>query len=115
MSRRAIIPALLLAALLALAASRPSVAPQPATSRAATSQSSQPSTRAASGPARDAAGRIIRSEAARRAFMRQTGFPNGRPGYVIDHIIALKRGGADEPNNMQWQTVEEAKAKDKWE
>ena len=27
----------------------------------------------------------------------------------------LKRGGADSPSNMQWQTIEEAKAKDKWE
>jgi len=36
-------------------------------------------------------------------------------GYVIDHIKALACGGADRPSNMQWQTVEEAKAKDKWE
>jgi len=27
----------------------------------------------------------------------------------------LKRGGADKPSNMQWQTKEAAKAKDKWE
>jgi hypothetical protein len=26
------------------------------------------------------------------------------PGYVVDHIVALKRGGADHPGNMQWQT-----------
>jgi 2',3'-cyclic-nucleotide 2'-phosphodiesterase (5'-nucleotidase family) len=44
-----------------------------------------------------------------------TGYPHGRPGYVVDHIVALKHGGADAPSNMQWQTVEEAKAKDKWE
>ena len=31
------------------------------------------------------------------------------PGWVIDHILALKLGGADLPANMQWQTVEEAK------
>ena len=37
------------------------------------------------------------------------------PGYVVDHIQALKYGGADRPENMQWQTVSEAKAKDKWE
>jgi hypothetical protein len=29
--------------------------------------------------------------------MTQTGYPHGRPGYVVDHIIPLKRGGADEP------------------
>jgi len=37
------------------------------------------------------------------------------PGYVVDHIIAIKRGGADHPYNMQWQTVEDAKVKDRWE
>lgn len=37
------------------------------------------------------------------------------PGYVVDHVRALACGGYDHPSNMQWQTVEEAKAKDKWE
>jgi hypothetical protein len=37
------------------------------------------------------------------------------PGYVVDHVTPLKRNGADRPSNMQWQTVAEAKAKDKWE
>jgi hypothetical protein len=36
-------------------------------------------------------------------------------GYVIDHRVALCAGGKDEPENMQWQTVADAKAKDKWE
>jgi hypothetical protein len=45
-----------------------------------------------------------------------TGAPSGKcPGYVIDHIQALAVGGADDPSNMQWQTKEAAKAKDKWE
>ena len=35
------------------------------------------------------------------------------PGYIIDHVTALKRGGADAPGNMQWQTTPDAKAKDK--
>ena len=33
-------------------------------------------------------------------------------GYVIDHVVALKSGGADKAANMQWQTREAAKAKD---
>lgn len=65
--------------------------------------------------ARDSNGRIVRSEAAKREFMKQTGYPHGRPGYVVDHIIPLAKGGRDTPSNMQWQTIAEAKAKDKWE
>jgi hypothetical protein len=65
--------------------------------------------------ARDVRGRIQRSDAARHAFARQTGFPNGRPGWVIDHIVPLVCGGRDAPSNMQWQTIAEAKAKDKIE
>ena len=64
---------------------------------------------------RDSNGRIKRSESAKRSFMRMTGYPNGRPGYVVDHIVPLTKGGADDPSNMQWQTVVEGKAKDKWE
>src|ERR1019366_2456204 len=37
------------------------------------------------------------------------------PGYGVDHIMPLKRGGADSPENMQWQTRDEAKAKDRVE
>jgi hypothetical protein len=37
------------------------------------------------------------------------------PGYVVDHIKPLACGGADDPRNMQWQTVAEGKAKDRWE
>jgi hypothetical protein len=59
--------------------------------------------------------RIQRSDAARHAFARHTGYPHGRPGYVIDHIRPLACGGADAPANMQWQTAAEAKAKDKTE
>ena len=36
-------------------------------------------------------------------------------GYVIDHVVPLKRGGTDAPANMQWQTTAAAKAKDKIE
>ena len=45
-----------------------------------------------------------------------TGQPHGPcKGYVIDRIIPLVCGGADEPQNMQWQTLAEAKEKDRWD
>lgn len=62
-----------------------------------------------------------RSQAARHEFVRLNACPatglHKLPcnGYVIDHIKALACGGADAPSNMQWQTREEAKAKDRWE
>lgn len=70
---------------------------------------------------RDAKGRIVRSEAAKKDFKVSNPCPaNGHrsgacPGYVIDHITPLACGGADAPSNMQWQTIAEGKAKDKWE
>jgi len=60
-------------------------------------------------------GRIKRSAAAKHEFEVRTGYPHGRPGYVVDHIVPLACGGADTPNNMQWQTIAEAKAKDRTE
>lgn len=71
--------------------------------------------------ARDGNGKILRSQEAKSDFKRQqpcpsTGATSGAcPGYVIDHITPLKRGGPDAPSNMQWQTTTEAKAKDRWE
>jgi len=64
---------------------------------------------------RDRHGRIKRSSAAKEEFMRRTGYPHWRPGYVVDHMKPLACGGADDPSNMQWQTKAEGKAKDKWE
>jgi hypothetical protein len=61
---------------------------------------------------RDSRGRMHRSREAKDEFLRRTGYPRGRPGYVVDHIIPLCAGGADAPSNMQWQTVEAAKVKD---
>jgi 5-methylcytosine-specific restriction endonuclease McrA len=65
--------------------------------------------------ARDSHGRFKRSETAKDQFLRQTGHPHGWPGHVVDHRVPLACGGADAPSNMQWQTTEEAKAKDKVE
>ena len=71
--------------------------------------------------ARDSHGHIKRSLEAKHEFKNahpcpSTGKSTGAcPGYVIDHVKALKHGGADDPSNMQWQTLEESKAKDKTE
>jgi len=67
------------------------------------------------GVQRDDRDRIKRSEAAKKSFMKMTGHLNGWSGHVIDHVVPLACGGADDPINMQWQTVEEGKAKDKVE
>jgi hypothetical protein len=70
---------------------------------------------------RDKKGKIARSAKAKDEFKKahpcpSTGKTSGScPGYVIDHVTALKRGGQDSPYNMQWQTKQDAKAKDKWE
>jgi hypothetical protein len=64
---------------------------------------------------RDGHGKIKRSSTAKERFMGQTGYPHGRPGYVVDHIIPLSKGGRYDPSNMRWQTKAEARAKDKWE
>jgi len=89
------------------------------TSHASTPHVRQP--RASAYVARDSRGRIKRSAEARYEFKPEhpcpsTGRSSGAcPGYVIDHVTALKRGGADAPWNMQWQTIQESKAKDKIE
>ena len=79
------------------------------------SRSTAPHTRGCKTCPRDAHGRIKRSPAAHAQFLRQSGYPHGRPGYVVDHIVPLECGGADSPGNMQWQTIAEAKAKDRTE
>lgn len=59
-----------------------------------------------------------RSYATRRDFKLEnpcpsTGATKGPcPGWVMDHVIPLCAGGRDEPWNLAWQTVEDAKAKD---
>ena len=89
--------------------------PRASTPNPSTDQPKSTAHRAGSSVARDSHGRIERSEAAKRSFEQQTGYPRGRPGYVVDHIIPLACGGADAPGNMQWQTIADAKAKDKTE
>lgn len=62
---------------------------------------------------------LPRSQAARAEFVNAnpcptTGKTRGAcPGYVVDHIVPLCAGGLDHHTNMQWQTVEDAKVKDR--
>jgi len=67
------------------------------------------------------AGKVPRSAAARAEFKRAnpcpaSGKPTGPcPGWIVDHVKPLCAGGADAPHNMQWQTVDDAKTKDRQE
>lgn len=60
-----------------------------------------------------------RSSAAIAEFKRlhpcpATGQPRGAcPGWIVDHIQPLCAGGADAPSNMQWQTIRDAREKDR--
>lgn len=56
-----------------------------------------------------------RNEAEVRKFERMTGYPNGRPGFVVDHSIPLCAGGADNVSNMRWEPIQESYVKDKYE
>ena len=110
-----------------LLASAPSFARSSLGSYSSHSASTQsyhaPSThsKAVVGVPRDASGKIKRDPKARADFNKQnpcpsTGKSSGAcPGYTVDHVNPLKRGGADAPFNMQWQTNQAAKAKDKVE
>jgi hypothetical protein len=59
-----------------------------------------------------------RSAAERLAFKRANPCPSSGerrgacPGHVVDHINPLCNGGPDRRENMQWQTVADAKRKD---
>lgn len=37
------------------------------------------------------------------------------PGYVVDHVVPLCAGGADDHGNMQWQAKSESLEKDRIE
>jgi hypothetical protein len=133
--RRAAVLVLLLAAFPALASTHhvrgycrkdgtcvaPHEAANPGHSTHAKKHATNVATKADPTVPRDSHGRIKRSTSAKREFQRKhacpsTGKTSGScPGYVIDHVQALCKGGADAPSNMQWQTVAEGKAKDKVE
>ncbi|MER2518604.1 MAG: HNH endonuclease signature motif containing protein [Candidatus Accumulibacter phosphatis] len=62
-----------------------------------------------------------RNAAVAAAFQREipcpsTGQTRGTcAGWIKDHIVPLCAGGPDTVQNMQWQTVEDAKEKDRRE
>jgi hypothetical protein len=46
---------------------------------------------------------------AKKEFMKQSGYPMGRPGYMFSYIVPLDKGGCDCVANMQWITIDEAR------
>lgn len=45
--------------------------------------------------------KVKRSEAAKKQFLKSKGYKRVPPGYEVDHIVPLSKGGRDEPSNMQ--------------
>ena len=45
--------------------------------------------------------KVERSATAKKRFLRSKGYKKVPPGYEIDHVISLSKGGRDEPSNMQ--------------
>lgn len=56
-----------------------------------------------------------RNPAVKHQFDLSQGYAHGRKGFIVDHICALSCGGIDSITNMQYQTIIESKAKDRWE
>ena len=105
---------------------RSSIAPSTRTLRTTSTNASatsaqRKSSSKAQGVQRDTKGHIARDPAQKAKFEKShpcpsTGKNSGAcPDYVVDHVRPLKRGGADRPENMQWQTKATAKQKDKTE
>lgn len=65
--------------------------------------------------------RIKRSSAALNAFRQAHPCPIDQrrrgpcPGWIIDHVVPLCAGGADDPANMQWQSRADSLVKDREE
>jgi hypothetical protein len=66
--------------------------------------------------AREYGSREVTREFQREHPCPSTGRAGGAcPSYRKDHIVPLACGGPDAISNMQWQTIAEARAKDRWE
>jgi 5-methylcytosine-specific restriction endonuclease McrA len=57
--------------------------------------------RKAVGISRDNHGKIKRSQAEKKKFLKGLGYKRVPPGYEVDHIVPLSKGGADKSYNMQ--------------
>ena len=60
-------------------------------------------------------GRCLSSADARMRFMAKTGFPSGRPGYVIEFLTPIREGGSVAPENMTWEKIADARAAERWD
>lgn len=58
---------------------------------------------------------VHRSRPLLESFKVVSGYPNGRLGYVIDHVIPLCAGGVDALTNLQWQEKQASYRKDVYE
>lgn len=56
-----------------------------------------------------------RSQHAKHEFDVLNGYPYGRKGYIVDHVCSLFNNGIDTIDNMQYQTIADAKIKDRIE
>lgn len=60
----------------------------------------------------DARDRSVRAEFVRQVPCPATGKTSGPcPGYEVDHITPMCRGGPDTVANLQWLTIEQHKLK----
>ncbi len=55
---------------------------------------------------------LERHKDAKKEFMRRSGYPHGRKGYVVDYVVTPACGGKEEPSNLQWLPEVEARALD---
>ncbi len=66
---------------------------------------------AKSKPAANASVQYSPASALKTQFMRESGYRNGRPGYVVVYRKPLACGGKEEIGNLEWLTLAEAKSK----
>jgi hypothetical protein len=67
--------------------------------------------REAPGVARDRKGKIKRSQSEKKKFLKSLGYKRVPPGYEVDHVTPLYKGGADKAYNMRLIPKAEHRAK----